>query len=388
MNRLSKSILTAAAILLTTLCRLTPAPAQDVFSALQGQGGVLVADPSCAFGNALGNGAICGVVGLDGHLYVNRFDGSGFTDLGGEVIGKPSCTHLGDAVQAFCGVRGLDSGVYVNFSSPFSADPSWSGFRPIGGVSISDPVCTGLFNPNEGQAICAIIRPNGTLAVSMTSNGSNWTAFEDLLGGTHIFNPTCTSFFNGGATPQSSGALCGAVTTAGDFRVKFFNGTTWDPAPTVITFPPGSNISMSSDPSCTFVGSGRQVICGVRGSDSALYVSQFNGSTFSQFQSLGGILFGAPSCTSENFGGNPMAVCAVRGLSSLPRHLILKRFFEPYVNQFNNGAWSGFQAIPGAAITGDPSCTIVPDNPPTLSAVVWCGIKSTDSSLWVTVGSP
>ena len=45
MNRLSKSILTAAAILLTTLCRLTPAPAQDVFSALQGQGGVLVADP-------------------------------------------------------------------------------------------------------------------------------------------------------------------------------------------------------------------------------------------------------------------------------------------------------------------------------------------------------
>ena len=30
-------------------------------------------DPSCSSGNALGNGAICGVVGTNGHLYVNRF---------------------------------------------------------------------------------------------------------------------------------------------------------------------------------------------------------------------------------------------------------------------------------------------------------------------------
>jgi hypothetical protein len=61
-------------------------------------------------------------------------------------------------------------------------------------------------------------------------------------------------------------------------------------------------------------------------------------------------------------------------------------FFELYVNQFNNGTWSGFQPIPGAVINGDPSCTIVPNNPPTLSAAVWCGVKNTDSSLWITVG--
>jgi hypothetical protein len=386
MNHVGKTFLSIIAITLAILCKL--APAQAEFNALQDQGGVLVTDPSCSLGNALSNGAICGVVGTDGHLWVNRFDGSGFTDLGGQVIGKPSCTHFNNGVaQAFCGVRGTDSAVYVNFSSPFETNPSWSGFQRIGGVSISDPVCTGLFNPNGGQAICAIIRPNGALAVSMTSDGSNWTAFADLLGGAQ-FNPTCTSFFNGGAMPQSGGALCGAVTTAGDFRVEFFNGATWDQAPTVITFPPNSSVSIASDPSCTFVGSGRQVICGIRGSDSALYVSQFDGTTFSQFQSLGGVLFGAPSCTSENFGGTPAAVCAVRGMSSprLYRLLEFFQFFELYVNQFNNGTWSGFQPIPGAVISGDPSCTIVPNNPPTLSAAVWCGVKSTDSSLWVTVG--
>jgi hypothetical protein len=386
MNHVGKTLPSVIAITLAILCKLTPAQAE--FSALQNQGGVLVTDPSCSSGNALSNGAICGVVGTDGHLWVNRFDGSGFTDLGGQVIGKPSCTHFNSgAVQAFCGVRGTDSAVYVNLSAPFVNDPSWFGFQRIGGVSISDPACTGLFTPNGGQAICAIIRPNGNLAVSTTSDGFSWTPFADLLGGTQ-FNPTCTSFVDLGAMPQSSGALCGAVTTAGDFQVKFFNGGTWDQTPTVITFPPNSTISIASDPSCTFVGAGGQVICGVRGSDSALYVSQFDGTTFSQFQSLGGVSFGAPSCTSENYGSAPVGVCAVRGMSSPRLHSLLEfsEFFELYVNQFNNGTWSGFQPIAGAIINGDPSCTIVPINPPTLIAAVWCGVKSTDSSLWVTVG--
>jgi predicted site-specific integrase-resolvase len=85
---------------------------------------------------------------------------------------------------------------------------------------------------------------------------------------------------------------------------------------------------------------------------------------------------------------NPVGVCAVRGMSSPRLHGLLEfsEFFELYVNLFNNGTWSGFQPIAGTVISGDPSCTIVPNNPPTLSAAVWCGVKSTNSSLWVTVG--
>src|SRR5215471_1202204 len=88
-----KSIITAAAaIILTTLCK--PALAQDVFSALQDQGGILASDPSCTVGPSA---ATCAVVGYGGHLFVNTYNGtswSGFQDEGGIVIGKPSCTHL------------------------------------------------------------------------------------------------------------------------------------------------------------------------------------------------------------------------------------------------------------------------------------------------------
>jgi hypothetical protein len=367
MSHVGKTFLSVIAITLAILCKLTPV--QAGFSALQDQGGILATDPSCALGNNFGKAATCGVVGVTGHLYANRFNGSGFIDLGGLVIRKPSCTNFGGSfAQALCGVIGLDSSVFVTSSSPFQNDPSWSGLQSIGGVSISDPACTG---PGQSaQAICAIIGPNSSLAVAMTTDGLHWTAFVDLnLGGTHIFNPTCTFLF-----PQ--GALCGAVTTAGELRVKFFNGTTWDPNPTIIPFPSNSFISITSDPSCTFAGPVRQVICGVRGSDNALYVSQLNGLFFPQFQSLGGILAGAPSCTSPNYGGTPtlMAVCAVRGINS-----------ELYVNQFNNGTWSGFQPIPGAIISGDPSCTLVV-TAIAPSPAVWCGVRSTNSELWVTIG--
>src|SRR5215467_5075748 len=233
MSHIGKTVLSVTAITLAILCKLTPAQAQ-VFSALQDQRGVLGSDPNCTNGNALHGAATCGVVGVDGALYVNRFDGSGFTNLGGIVIGKPSCTQFGPNPQALCAVVGTDASVFVNVSSRVPGNPSWSGFLPLGGVSISDPVCTGLL-PSSNQAICAIIRPNGSLAVAMTSDGAGqkWTTFADLnLGGTHKFNPTCTAVIN------FVGALYGAVTTAGDFRVKFFNGTTWDPNPTIVTFAP------------------------------------------------------------------------------------------------------------------------------------------------------
>ncbi len=376
MSHIGKTFLSVTAITLAILLKLTPAQSQIVFGTFEAQGGDLASDPSCINGNALRNAPTCAVVGADGGLWVNRFDGAGFTDLGGVVIGKPSCTQFGYSPQTLCGVVGTDGSVFVNVSSQVTGNSSWSGFRPLGGASISDPACTGL--TGTFQAICAIIRPNGSLAVAMSSDGAgvSWTTFADLgLGGTQIFNPTCTRF-----TLVAGNALCGAVTTAGDFRVKFYNGTSWDPNATIVTFPP--NISPASDPSCTMVTSpsgGRHGICGVRGSDSALYVSQLNGSTFSPFQSLGGIIRGAPSCTSETFSvSNPKAVCAVRGL-----------YNELYVNQFNNGTWSGFQLVTGVIFNGDPSCQLVLTGPGgSSSAVVWCGVKSTASELWVTVSSP
>jgi PASTA domain len=350
MSSLVKTIISVTAIMFTVLCQLTAA--QAAWSGLQDLGGTLMTDPSCTF---LGNGAICGVVDAGGRLEVNRFDGaaswSGFTDLGGIVIGKPSCTYFGlGNVQALCAVVGTDSSVFANFFN----GASWSGFQPLGGVSISDPVCTGIVGTN--QAFCAIIGPSGSLAVNHFG-GANWTGFEDL-GGTHIFNPTCTDDFHGGA-------LCGAVTTTGELRVRRFNGTSWEP-PTILT----PHTFITADPSCTFVDQD-QLICGVRGADSALYVSRFDGIGWLPFQNLGGVLAAKPSCTSDNVGSAVgMAVCAVRGLHS-----------ELSVNQFNGSAWSGYQILPGANINGAPSCTLLPP------AQALCGVKGTDNALWVTMGN-
>src|SRR5215467_7521471 len=134
MSHVGKTFLGVTAITLAILCKLTPAQA---FTALQDNGGILASDPSCALGNALVKAATCGVVGADGFLYVNRFNGSGFISLGGIVIGKPSCTSFGNSFQALCAIRGTNSSIFVTYSS--SSDASWTTpFFPVGGVSISD----------------------------------------------------------------------------------------------------------------------------------------------------------------------------------------------------------------------------------------------------------
>jgi hypothetical protein len=238
----------------------------------------------------------------------------------------------------------------------------------------------------NNQAVCAIIGTNGSLFVN-NFDGASWSGFTDinLLVPTtpaprFIFNPTCTDVLNGG------GALCGAVTTAGQLMVYRFNGRNWG-SPNVLNvglLPPPNNIFITSDPSCSFVNTDGQLICGVRGQDNALYVSRFDGLGFLQFQNLGGILVSAPSCTSEKTNSSaPMAVCAVRGTDS-----------ALYVNQFNfnnvnnnNGGWSGFQRIEGTNIKGTPSCTALLPTPKTnFTTQVVCGVKSTDSKLWVTKG--
>jgi hypothetical protein len=187
-------------------------------------------------------------------------------------------------------------------------------------VSISDPACTGL--SGSTKAVCVVIGTNSHLFASTTLDGVNWTAFTDLdLGGTLIFNPTCMDI-------GDMIGFCGAVTTDGELRlIRFQAGSgpvSWENT-NIITFPPitlhtlgnarlvtggisiPSTIRITSDPSCT-AGLRAAVACGVRGSDSALYVSQFNGTTFSPFQFQGGTLAGAPSCA--------FAICAARGPNS------------------------------------------------------------------------
>jgi hypothetical protein len=373
------TFLKITAIILATFCKQTAsAQAQYIFNPLENLSGSVVTAPSCTGAIAT---SYCGVVGVNGHLLLKQimdFNILGYTDLGGIVIGKPSCTQFGipnqTIPQVLCGAIGTDSSV---FAIRFDGSNS-SGFLPLGGVSLSNPACTGL--AGSTKAICAVIGTNNHLFASSTLDGVNWTAFEDLdLGGTLIFNPTCMDI-------GDMIGFCGAVTTDEELRLKRYEATVtgavfWENT-YIITFPPmilqtlgnarlvTGGISMpnttriTADPSCG-AGLAAAVICGVRGSDGALYVSMFNGMTFSPFQFEGGVLAGAPSCA--------WAGCAVRGTDS-----------QFYVIQFlSNGVTVPFAPVPGTNLSGDPSCTFHPNE--LLTLLMLCGVRSTDSTLWITI---
>jgi hypothetical protein len=232
-----KAFLSVIAIIITTLCKLAaPAQAQFNFNPLQNLGGTVVTSPSCA--GAASGSTFCGVVSVGGHLLLNQIDNftsSGFADLGGIVIGKPSCTHFGlgqpePILRVLCGVIGTDSAVWV---IRFDGSSS-SGFTSLGGISISDPACTGL--SGSTKAICAVIGTNSHLFASTTLDGVNWTPFTDLdLGGTLVFNPTCADI-------GDMIGFCGAVTTDGELRLKRFQAgggpVVWEPETNIVTFPP------------------------------------------------------------------------------------------------------------------------------------------------------
>jgi hypothetical protein len=373
-----KHFLRISAIIFASLYKLAvPAQAQGIFNPLENLGGSLVTAPSCTGAIA---SSYCGVVGTNGHLLLNHiinFSFPGYVDLGGIVIGKPSCTQFGilnqTTLQVLCGVIGTDGAVWtVRFDGLNS-----SGFFRVGGVGVSNPACTGL--AGSTKAICTVIGTNNHLFASSTLDGVNWTAFDDLdLGGTLIFNPTCMDL-------GDMRGFCGAVTTDGELRLRSYEATvsgsvTWENT-YIISFPPitlqtlgnarfvSGGISIpnptriTADPSCG-LGVAAAVICGVRGSDNALYLSTFTGA-FSPFHFEGGVLAGAPSCA--------WAVCAVRGTDS-----------QLYVIQFlGNGTTVPFAQVPGTNLSGDPSCTLHPNE--ALTLLMLCGVRSTDSTLWVTI---
>ena len=119
------------------------------------------------------------------------------------------------------------------------------------------------------------------------------------------------------------------------------------------------------DPSCANANDATgQVICAVKGTNSALFGIRFDPPGFSTgFQSLGGIIIGNPSCASDGPG---QVTCAVKGTNSA----LFGIRFNPSTN-FS----TGFESL-GGVIIGNPSCAS--DGP----GQVICAVKGTNSALF------
>ena len=97
-------------------------------------------------------------------------------------------------------------------------------------------------------------------------------------------------------------------------------------------------------------------------------MNRFNGSSWSGYQSLGGVATSNPSCTS--FLGTSQAICAVRGSDN-----------ALYVNRLNGTgtSWSGYQRL-GGIYTSDFSCASLGINQ------VICAGLGTNKALFVNTG--
>lgn len=341
------NILVAATAVAVLQAAMSPAQAAD----WRDNGGPMVTDPSCA---AFGTGVVCGAVGVSGSLIVNRFDGAawtGFEELGGIVVRKPSCTRIGLLVAA-CVVIDAESGVQVNIYN----GASWTGFKTMGGRSISDPACIGHANLGVVSTHCVIIGIDGALHAGRF-DGTQWLGFQ-RLGGNYIYNPTCTQDWTSG------GVFCAVVTVSG--RLEGWKNTSgsWIKMPGAV----GANVT--ADPNCSGIGRGK-ILCAVRSGSRLMVNRADDNSSWPQFTDLGGILTAAPSCRPEMnpLLPTPTATCAVRGTNSVV-----------HVISFNGSTWGGYQSVPGVIMVGQPSCTFV------LQAQTLCAVRGTDNRFYTLLG--
>jgi hypothetical protein len=129
--------------------------------------------------------------------------------------------------------------------------------------------------------------------------------------------------------------------------------------------------TIEDSPSCASpnnTGVGGQVICGVKARDSALYGIQFDPRTgfATGYQYLGGTLQDRPSCAVGNSGSN-VTVCAVKGTDNA----LYGIGFSPV-----SGFTTGYIAL-GGTIEDNFSCAS-----PYNGTGVICAVKGTDSALY------
>jgi hypothetical protein len=143
-----------------------------------------------------------------------------------------------------------------------------------------------------------------------------------------------------------------------------FNGIVWG-AFELLVKPTlnGQEIDLISKPSCTAVGPGG-ALCAVLGTDSALYITRFNDTVWNAFERLpAGIFSSAPSCTDYGTG---QALCAVLGTDS-----------ALYITYLTGAAWSAFERLEGGIFSSEPSSTEIK------AGGALCAAVGIDSTLYV-----
>jgi len=156
---------------------------------------------------------------------------------------------------------------------------------------------------------------------------ASWSGFVSMGTTVVIGDPSCTLLTDGKA-------ICAARGLNQTLLVNEFNGSKWSGWTSIAGV-------ITSNPSCTGDGLGN-VFCGAVSTTSALAVAKFNGTAWSALVPVGGQLTSTPSCTSFAAG---KVVCVARSITGGLTATV-----------FNGASWGAFSNL-AAKTTSAPSCT-------------------------------
>ncbi|MBV9266023.1 MAG: hypothetical protein JO061_07635 [Acidobacteriaceae bacterium] len=191
------------------------------------------------------------------------------------------------------------------------------------------------------------------------------------LGGIYISDPSCS------ADLSDSNVFCAGAGQDSQLYITEFTVGGKIPGPTGI-----GGVDVEGTPSCVPNPSAIQtVICTVKGGESGLHTVIFGPGYWStkpggKWQFLGGWVEGSPSCATAQDGSNQV-ICGVRGAESA-LHAVEFNPASMATGQ-STPVWQGFASpVP---VDGNPSCANLNGWPGTSSPVI-CSIRGTDSNLY------
>ena len=284
-----------------------------------------IGSPSCA--QVSTNKVACAVLTEKASIMVNEYNGSAWSTwkvLTGAAASSPSCTSDGDG-KVICAATASTGSMLVTIFN----GSAWSTPTDVTAALYSAPSCAEY---TSGKVLCVARNASGGLAWSLYS-GTAWSTFANIST-TTVSGPACTSDHN-------SGVVCAVYTAGGVTLVDKFVGGSWKGLLNI-----GGQAEASPD--CTFWKSNGEVACFAKGQSSEVYITTYNGGTWSvsnweSYQGLGGIVNDNASCTSQATGD---LVCGAIGPDG-------GNLF--YGNTYNGAAWSGWVTTSTKGF-GSPSC--------------------------------
>jgi len=231
------------------------------------------------------------VVGTNHQLYYTSTGGSSWTSLGGNLTSSPAATSpTTGVIDVFA--RGTNGALYTKHFS----GGSWGAWTSLGGqipAGTSPAACSW----GASREDVFVEGTNGALYQN-TWNGTSWSGWASL-GGVLTSSP--------GATSPTSGVIDVFVRgTNGALYTKHYSGS-WGAWTNL-----GGQIPAGTSPAACSWGASREDVF-VEGTNGALYQNTWNGSGWSGWTNLGGVLTSSPAATSPASGTIDVGVRGTNG---------------------------------------------------------------------------